>query len=73
MPNHTECCSIPILDWVSENLKTPLVNLMAQYRPEYKVLRTEMYPEIKRKPSTSEMYNVRKHADDLGIYWKSVS
>ena len=73
MPNHTECCSIPILNWVNENLKTPLVNIMAQYRPEYKVLRTEMYPEIKKRPSTSEMYNVRKHADDLGIYWKSVS
>jgi uncharacterized Fe-S radical SAM superfamily protein PflX len=46
---------------------------MGQYRPEYRVLRTEMYPEIKKRPTTTEMYNVRKHADDLGIYWKSVS
>jgi len=73
MPNHTNCCSILILDWINENLKTPLVNIMAQYRPEYIVLRTELYPEIKRRPKTTEMYEVRKHADDLGIYWKSVS
>ena len=72
MPTHTQCCSIPILDWVNENLETPLVNIMAQYHADYKVLRGE-FPEINRRPKTSEMYEVRKHADDLGIYWKSVS
>ncbi len=72
MPEHTKCCSIPILDWINENLKTPLVNIMAQYHADYKVLRGE-FPEINRRPKTSEMYEVRKHADDIGLYWKSVS
>ncbi|MHA1593055.1 MAG: radical SAM protein [Candidatus Heimdallarchaeaceae archaeon] len=72
MPRHTECCSIPILDWIAENLKKPLVNIMAQYHPDYKILRGE-FPEINRRPTTTEMFNVKNHADKLGIYWKSVS
>jgi len=73
MPNHTECCSLPILDWISKNLKTPLVNIMSQYHPDYKVLQTEEYPEIGRRVSTSEMHQVRSYADKLGLFWKSVS
>ncbi len=72
MPNHTNCCSIPILNWINENLETPLVNIMAQYHPDYKILRGA-FPELNRRLKTSEMYEVRKHADDLGVYWKSVS
>ncbi len=72
MPEHTKCCSIPILDWINENLKTPLTNIMGQYHPDYRILRGEN-PEINRRPSTLEMFDVRKHADDLGLYWKSVS
>ncbi len=73
MPNHTKCCSIPILDWVNEHLKTPLINIMAQYHPDYKVLQTNRFPEISRRVSTNEMHEVKSYADKLGIYWKSVS
>ncbi|OLS32319.1 MAG: hypothetical protein HeimAB125_10160 [Candidatus Heimdallarchaeota archaeon AB_125] len=73
MPNHTNCCSIPLLYWISENLKTPLINIMAQYHPDYKVLQTSGFPEISRRVSTTEMYEVKNHADKLGLYWKSVS
>jgi hypothetical protein len=72
MPTHAKCCSIPILDWVSENLKKPLINIMAQYHPDYKILRGE-FPEINRRPTTTEMFNVKNYADKLGIFWKSVS
>lgn len=72
MPGHTACCSIPILDWIGENLQTPLVNIMAQYHPDYKILRGQ-FPELNKRVSTTEMYNVKNHADKLGIYWKSVS
>ncbi|MCE7740825.1 MAG: radical SAM protein [Candidatus Heimdallarchaeota archaeon] len=73
MPSHTKCCSLPILDWVNENLKTPLINIMAQYHPDYKVLQTDRFPEIGRRVSTGEMHEVRSYADKLGLYWKSVS
>ncbi|MHA1223391.1 MAG: radical SAM protein [Candidatus Heimdallarchaeaceae archaeon] len=72
MPNHIDCCSIPLLNWIKENLKTPLVNIMGQYHPDYKILRGS-FPEINRRPSTNEMFRVRNHADNLGLLWKSVS
>ncbi len=73
MPAHTKCCSIPLLDWINENLETPLVNIMSQYHPDYRVLQTDKFPEIGRKVTTGEMHEVRSHADKLGLFWKSVS
>ena len=37
LPGHLECCTKPILNWISENLgKFVRVNLMFQYHPEWK-------------------------------------
>ncbi len=70
LPNHVECCTKPILKWISENIPKALVNVMAQYRPEYKAL---TYPEISRRPSTDEMKEAYKEAEKLGLKWRSVS
>lgn len=70
LPNHVDCCTKPILRWISENLPKALVNVMAQYRPEYKALR---YPEISRRPTASEMKEAYREADRLGLRWRSVS
>ncbi|MHA1687508.1 MAG: radical SAM protein [Candidatus Heimdallarchaeaceae archaeon] len=72
MPGHVDCCSIPILDWIKKELEKPLVNIMAQYHPDYKVLRGQ-YPELYKRPTHNEMYKVKSYADKLGLYWKSVS
>ena len=70
LPNHIECCTKPILRWISENLPNALVNVMAQYRPEYKALR---YPEISRRPTAAEMKEAYEEAEKLGLRWRSVS
>ncbi len=67
MPNHVECCSKPILDWIVKNVPNAVVNIMAQYRPEYKATK---YPEIARRPSGEEMREVRAYASNLGIVWE---
>jgi len=37
LPNHVECCTRAVLEWIVENLGSMVrVNLMDQYRPEYK-------------------------------------
>lgn len=37
LPNHVECCSKPILKWISRNLGLEVVlNIMGQYRPVYR-------------------------------------
>ena len=70
MPNHVECCSKPILDYIVKELPKAVVNLMAQYRPQWK---SSEYPEINRRPTAQEMQEVRDYADKLGILWKPVS
>jgi len=74
MPNHIECCTKPILDWIAENLPRALVNIMGQYRPEYLVAwNPDKYPDIARRPSSKEMEEAFEYADKLGICYKPVS
>ncbi len=70
MPNHVECCSKPILDYIANEIPKSVVNIMAQYRPEYKA---NNYPEINRRPTSEEMQKVKKYADSLRILWRPVS
>jgi len=66
MPGHTECCSRPILEWVAKNLDCEkiLVNIMNQYRPEYKAF---TIPEIARRITDSEYVSVVSLARNLGL------
>ncbi len=78
MPNHVDCCSIPILSWVQRNVPTALINLMPQYRPEmWADPRSPMYrPElsdISRILTQEEFNRVLRHADELGLNYKTVS
>ncbi len=73
MPNHVECCTKPILEWIAENLPKALVNIMAQYRPTHLVGRNKQYSNINRRPTSKEMDTAYKIADELGIIWRPVS
>ena len=70
MPNHIECCSKPILDYVAKEVPKCVVNIMAQYRPVYKA---HNYSEINRRPSSKEIFEVKKYTDKLNILYKPVS
>jgi putative pyruvate formate lyase activating enzyme len=70
MPNHVECCSKPILDYIAKEIPNCVVNIMGQYHP---VFHSHEYPEINRRPSSNEMQEVRNYADELGILYKPVS
>jgi putative pyruvate formate lyase activating enzyme len=65
MPNHIECCSKPILKWISDNIPNSCVNIMAQYRPEYKAYD---YEEISRSILNEEFTKVTEYAKKIGIY-----
>ena len=65
MPNHLECCTKPILKWISENLgKEVRVNVMFQYRPEY---RADRYPEIARRLNYEEMQRAAELAAEFEL------
>ena len=55
LPNHIECCAKPILRWISRNLKDAYVNVLTQYRPEY---RAKEFPEINRVLTDEEIAEI---------------
>jgi len=63
MPGHLECCTRPVLKWISENLHS-VVNVMFQYRPEYKA---HLYPEIDRYLTGEEKREALGYAREFGI------
>ena len=74
LPNHLECCTKPVLRWIAENCPRALVNIMEQYRPEYKVARNpERWKDIARRPSEEEMRIAYDFARRLGIAFEQVS
>lgn len=74
LPNHLECCTKPLLEWLSSNLPRALVNIMAQYRPEHVVAREpSRFPDIARRPTSREMEEAYSTARRLGIVFEPVS
>jgi len=65
MPNHIECCSKPIMQFISENLTNACVNIMAQYRPEY---HAKEFDDISRYVEIEEVIEVKDFAEDLNIH-----
>ncbi|NJE04661.1 radical SAM protein [Thermococcus sp. M36] len=65
MPDHLDCCTRPVLEWISRSLGRDIrVNVMFQYRPEY---RAEMYPEISRRLKGEEMEKAAEIVNELGF------
>lgn len=65
LPSHIDCCSKPIIDYIAEHLPNAVVNIMAQYRPEYMAYE---YKEISRPTSPEEVLQVREYAEKVGIH-----
>lgn len=64
MPNHIDCCSKPILEWIYSNIPNSIVNIMGQYRPEY---RAYDYEDINRRVYIEEILTVKDYAEEIGI------
>lgn len=65
LPNHIECCSKPILDFIKDNFKDKvIVNLMDQYRPEYKACE---HNDINRGLIDKEFNEVVSYAKKLKL------
>lgn len=64
LPEHIECCTKPILEWLSKNMKNFRLNLMDQYRPEYKAFSIK---EISRKLYFEEFNEALKIAKELNL------
>ena len=68
LPNHVECCSKPILEWIAKKFgKRVVINIMDQYRPEFLVLRDERYKAINRRITDREFSEVLNYAKQLDL------
>lgn len=74
LPNHVECCTRRVLEWIAGNTPEALVNIMGQYRPEHLVLQNPgKWPEISRPPTQKEMREAYRIAEELGVHYKPLS
>jgi putative pyruvate formate lyase activating enzyme len=65
LPEHNECCTRPILQWIHDNLgPMTRVNLMFQYRPEW---RANERPELSRKLNADEIAEARIITEEIGL------
>lgn len=65
LPTHLECCTYPVLKWISENLKDPAVNVMFQYHPDWKAMDN---PRIDRYLTYEEKKRALDIAEEFGIH-----
>ncbi|MFQ6064650.1 MAG: radical SAM protein, partial [Candidatus Bathyarchaeia archaeon] len=65
LPEHLECCTKPILNWIATNLgKNTRVNVMFQYRPEW---RAKEIPELQRRLTQKEQEEAIRLAKEAGL------
>ncbi len=64
LPGHLECCTLPVLDWLAENIPGAAVNLMDQYHPAHHALE---YPELRAGISEESYCAAKRHALELGL------
>ena len=64
LPDHIECCTYPVLEWILKNLDSPAVNVSFQYRPAYKAMEDS---RINRHVTYEEQNKVVEMAKEVGL------
>lgn len=65
LPEHLECCTRVILNWIAQNIGTWVrTNVMFQYRPEW---RAQEIPELRRHLTRNEMERAVQLAREAGL------
>ena len=70
LPGHLECCTRPILDWISKNLDNSKVrvNIMDQYHPDYLIVKhPKDFPELNSRLSNKEWLMAYHYGKELGL------
>jgi putative pyruvate formate lyase activating enzyme len=78
MPNHVECCTYPVLEWIAEHMPAVPVNVMAQFHPDNfcdsaSTKYREKYAEIARRPSRIELNSSWRRARELGLKFEATT
>ena len=64
LPGHAECCSFPVIEWISDNAPDAAVNIMDQYYPAYRAFE---YQGMNRRVGREEYAMVYEYGKKLGL------
>jgi len=78
MPNHVECCTFPVLDWIADNMPDAIVNIMGQFRPDTftnprSPLYRERYADVSRRPTVDEIHAAFAHGKERGVRFEAIT
>jgi len=78
MPNHVECCTYPVLEWIAERMPQAPVNVMAQFHPDNfcdpaSLKYRDKYEEIARRPTHGELDASWRRAHELGLKFETTT
>jgi putative pyruvate formate lyase activating enzyme len=78
MPNHVECCTYPVLDWIAEHAPAAPVNVMAQFHPDNfcapgSAKYRDKYAEIARRTTSLELNASWSRARELGLKFETTT
>ena len=78
MPNHVECCTYPILDWVAEHMPEVPINIMDQYHPDNfcdprSAKYRPQYAELARRPTSEELRKAYARARALNLQFETIT
>jgi putative pyruvate formate lyase activating enzyme len=74
MPNHLDCCTKPVLDFLAREMPDVLVNVMDQYYPANEVVRDpNRWKDISRRLRSAEAREAWEYARSLGLDFEAIS
>jgi putative pyruvate formate lyase activating enzyme len=78
MPNHVECCTYPVLDWIAAHMPEAPVNVMDQYHPDNfcdpcNPKYDSRYADIAGRPTGAELRRSFSYAQALGLKFETIS
>ena len=78
MPNHVECCTYPVLEWIASRVPAAPVNVMEQFHPDNfcdpaSAKYRDRYAEIARQPTRAELEGSWRRARELGLQFEATS
>ena len=78
MPNHLDCCTRPVLEWIAATMPDVPVNIMDQYHPDnvcdpHSDRYQPKYQAIARRPTGQEIRQAFRYARELGLHFEALS
>ena len=78
MPNHIECCTYPVIDWIADHMPDTEVNVMNQYHPDMftnpnSPRYQSKFEAVSRQPNEDEILSAYLYAQRKGVAFERIT